>query len=760
MSPTSLAEFELRSLAPPGTMRRAILAGLLAVILLGLLFYMVTLAVVGQPPSPGTRVMVDITWIIGILLIAYLGYEPIVRRITDPIAALWLPLYASGIGILIAVVIVLLTGGPAQLDPTTGLPISGRGAIQMTLLTLIEACVALVLLMALHTLVLFRRTTAGQRSWLALVWVIALASVVLVGYSPLEHPARFIPHTILFVLAILLMVANAFRLDWIIYLPFRRKMLALVLAVSTIILLAIVLGIRSEDSILFNPNPSVPQVVTGEDVTPGISITADVDTREYLTWISATSVPVSRFIVLVVAFGILYASTTVMALLFHLPTAGALQQKTGEMEALQALARLSGEVFDYDHLVDTIASAPVEAGLAQSAWLTLVDTQHGSLTPQLVASNGLTAIQIEAMVDFKRLSEDVATGPPVLLENATVDHRVHARPGDGIGSLLAITLRSRNERLGTLFATKSISYGFKKDDVSALETFASQASLAISNSRLFNEQLEGERLARELAIAREVQQRLLPKALPCTEKFSCSALSVPAQEVAGDFYDVIKLDDHRLGLIVADVAGKGTSAAFHMAELKGAFQALARIAGNPSELLEKLNTTLFTSLHRKAFISAIYAEIDETTSTATIVRAGHCPALLIRPTEGASFIRPGGLGLGMDKGPLFRKALEKEEIKLLPGDTLLLYTDGLIEARNPSGEEYGYSRLANAATRLQDESPEIIQDRLLEDLRRFAHQLDDAEDAWEDDLTLIVVKWQAETSEDPADIHHPTAELS
>ena len=120
MTFSSLAEFELRSLAPPGTMRRAILAGLLAVILLGLLFYMVTLAVVGQPPSHGTRLLVDISWIVGILLIAYLEYEPILRRISDPIAALWLPLYASGIGIIIALIIVFLTGGPAQLDPTTG----------------------------------------------------------------------------------------------------------------------------------------------------------------------------------------------------------------------------------------------------------------------------------------------------------------------------------------------------------------------------------------------------------------------------------------------------------------------------------------------------------------------------------------------------------------------------------------------------------------------------------------------------------------
>lgn len=759
MSLSSLAEFELRSLAPPGTVRRAALVGVLVVILLGLLFYMAMLGVVGQPPSSGTRLFTDLMWVLGILLIAFLGYEPIVRRISDPITALWMPLYASGLGILLALLVILLTGGPTQLNPLTGLPVTGRGAIQVTLLTLIEACVALVLLMALYTLVQFRRTTAGRRNWLALVWLIVLASIVLAGYSPLEHPARFIPHTILFAFSILFMVVNAFRLDWIIYLPFRRKMLALVLAISTILLLSIVLGIRSEDSVLLS-GMQIGLTPQGDSIGVNLTTTSADTLPEYLTWISATSVPVSRFIVIVVAFGILYASTSVMALLFQLPTAGALQQKTGEMEALQALARLSGEVFDRDQLVDTIAGAPVEAGLAQSAWLALVDTRHGSLTSELVSSNGLTPIQIEAMVDFKRLSEDAASGPAILLDNATVDHRVHARPGDGIGSLLAIPLRSRNERLGTLFATKSISQGFQKDDVSALETFASQAALALSNARLFHEQLEAERITRELIIAREVQQRLLPKTLPCTEHFSCAALSIPAQEVAGDFYDVLQLDEHRLGLIVADVAGKGTSAAFHMAELKGAFQALARLAEDPSELLRKLNAALFRSLHRKAFISAIYAEINESTSTVTIVRAGHCPALLVRPGEGITFIRPNGLGIGMDKGPLFRKALVEETIPLKPGDSLLLYTDGLIEARDSSGEEYGYNRLADAALRLQHTSPENMQYELLEDLRRFVQHSDAAEDAWEDDLTLIVVKWQAEASTSPAAIHHPTAESS
>jgi phosphoserine phosphatase RsbU/P len=736
-----------RSLFAGRRAQRAVLWSVVGVTLAALLIYHASLAVVGQPPSTGTRVGADLAAALSFGLLAALLSRPLGDRLAHPMRALWHPLLAAGVGLALAGLLVGITGGPADVDPRTALPADLASAVQITGISIIEACVALVLLFSLKALILFRRTEASHRNWKILTALIVLAALVLVGRGPLEESQRFIPYMVLLVGAIVFMVANAFRLAWIVYLPFRQKVTAIGLSLGLIVLLVMLLSNRADagwmGAFVFERGTR-----TGAELDVALS--------------AIYSVPVSEFVTLILAFGILYCATTLLALLFHLPTAGALQQKSGEMEALQALARLSSEVFDRDRLVDTIAGAPVEAGVAQAAWVALIDTSRGSLRPHVAAAHGLTPTQIHAMTDTVRLAEDAcASGAPLVLSHAPADHRVHARPGDGIGSLLVLPLRAHEETLGALFATRAVSQGFERDDVAALETFAAQAALALANARLFAERLEGERLARELSIAREVQQRLLPDTLPCSERLSCAALSLPAQEVAGDFYDVIELGEDRVGLLVADVAGKGTPAAFHMAEFKGVFQSVARLAAGPAEFLIRANEALAASLYGTAFISAIYAVIDERRGTVTLARAGHCPAILASEDGPVRLLRPRGIGLGLDRGPLFKSSLDEEQVLLQPGDALLLYTDGLVEARDHSGDEFGYERLAEAMQRHRNLDPDTIRDNLLLDLRRFARRDGPAGAGWEDDLTLVVTKWtDAARAEPPAPARSAPAEAS
>lgn len=730
-----------RSLLAGGKARRAVMWSVAGITLAALLIYHSSLAVVGQPPSTGTRIGADLAAALSFGLLAALMSRPLEERLAHPMRALWHPLLAAGVGLAVAGLLVGITGGPADVDPRTALPADLASAVQITGISIIEATVALVLLFSLKALILFRRTEASHRNWKILAALIVLAAMVLVGRGPLEESQRFIPYMILLVGAIVLMVANAFRLAWIVYLPFRQKVTAIGLSVGLIVLLVMLLSNRADagwmGAFVFERGTR-----TGAELDVALS--------------AIFSVPVSEFVTLILAFGILYCSTTLLALLFHLPTAGALQQKSGEMEALQALARLSSEVFDRERLVDTIAGAPVEAGVAQAAWVALIDARRGSLRPHVAAAHGLTPTQIHAMTDTVRLADDAcASGAPLVLSHAPADHRVHARPGDGIGSLLVLPLRAHEETLGALFATRAVSQGFERDDIAALETFAAQAALALANARLFAERLEGERLARELAIAREVQQRLLPENLPCSARLSCAALSLPAQEVAGDFYDAIELGDDRVGLLVADVAGKGTPAAFHMAEFKGVFQSVARLASSPAEFLIRANQAMAASLYGTAFISAIYAVIDERSGTLTLARAGHCPAILASEEGPVRLLRPKGIGLGLDRGTLFEGSLAEEEFDLQPGDALLLYTDGLVEARNHRGDEYGYDRLAEAVQRYRHHEPDAIRDALLRDLRRFARRDGPSGDPWDDDLTLLVTKWTGSAGTTAARTAHP-----
>jgi serine phosphatase RsbU (regulator of sigma subunit) len=198
-----------------------------------------------------------------------------------------------------------------------------------------------------------------------------------------------------------------------------------------------------------------------------------------------------------------------------------------------------------------------------------------------------------------------------------------------------------------------------------------------------------------------------------------------------------------VGVLVADVAGKGAAAAFYMAELKGIFQSTARLSRSPGAFLARANEALAGSLGRQAFISAVYGVLDPGSGTFTLARAGHCPVVMARaPARGGGhwLLRAGGLGLGLDPGPLFRRTLHEQVVHLAPGDVFALYSDGLVEARNGAGEEYGYDRLAEALCRLHDRDADGLLTALLSDQQAFT-----GDTPHEDDLTLLVLRWNGPT---------------
>ncbi len=722
----SLSLAHVRPALTAGRARRVLLWSLVALGFVLLVVHHVVIASVGKPSSQTMLVLVNIGVVACIGLAALLLADTLGSRSYNPVRALWHPFIAAALGLGTAASLMLL-GGEVDVDPATGVPDGFGDVLQISTLALVEVAVALILLISLRTLILFKRTTGSVRNWRFMLGTMVAASLVLVSDGATDAANENWLHIALVAVAVVLMVLNAFRLAWIVYLPFRQKMATLGLCMGLIVFLALLLDYAGRG------------VETGSEI--GLEFGAD------LTLAAIFSQPLSQFVTMAFGFGILYATTAVLSLLFHLPTAAALQQKTGEMEALQALARLSGEVFDRDKLVDTIAGAPVEAGVAQAAWLALIDEGSGSLAPRITAALGLTPVQIKALTDYEVLARDALdSGEPLLLRQAPADHRVRARPGDGLGSLLVLPLVAHEEPMGALFATRAVSEGFEEDDVGALATFAGQAALALNNADLFAERLERERLERELAIAREVQRRLLPQNLPELDGVSLSATSVPAQEVCGDYYDFVRIGPHCLGVIVGDVSGKGTSAAFYMAELKGIFQSASRLTQSPAELLAQANEALAGSLGKNAFITAVYGILNTEDGVFTFARAGHCPVALARADGTVSLLRAGGLGLGMDRGPLFRRALTEEQIQLQPGDTFVLYSDGLVETRDRggTGDEYGYERLADAVAKHRTLEPKALRDALLSDLYNFA-----GHDVWGDDLTLVVVKWDGPSAPTP-----------
>jgi serine phosphatase RsbU (regulator of sigma subunit) len=592
-------------------------------------------------------------------------------------------------------------------DPESGLPLDFTTVLKISVIGPVVVLFSILLLMRFRELVLFKRTRKSVRQWYLMLAVFCISSGSMLLADP-NAPINVFAGILLGV-SVILMVANSFRLSRIVYLSFREKLLTVGFSVMLVIVLAY--GLLSKSSGLY-PGESHPFL------------------RQY-------NFALSLFALQAVVFGIMYSTTASLSLLFHLPTTGEFQQKAGELAVMHSVARLTGEVLDMEKLVTTIVASPIEAGIGNSSWLALTDVKTGSLRPRVVATRSLTPKQVEELFDTNAIYEEaVQAGEPLLMNQASADHRVRARPGDGVDSLLVVPLTARNDTLGALFVAKEVAHGFETDDVETISTFAGQAALALDNARLFADRLERERLTRELVIAREVQQKLLPQKIPTIVGAEVAASSVSAYEVGGDYYDLVQVGPHRWAFIVGDVSGKGTSAAFYMAELKGVFRVLSRLADSPTKFLAYANSALANSMERNVFISAVYGILDLEGERFTLARAGHCPVATVAAEGEVEYLRTDGLGLGLDSGPIFDRVLREERRSLRPGDVFVLYTDGVVESRNSEGEEYGYGRLKGALREHRSKTAGAIHSAILDDLNVYTGRSD-----YDDDMTLVVVKW-------------------
>ncbi len=247
---------------------------------------------------------------------------------------------------------------------------------------------------------------------------------------------------------------------------------------------------------------------------------------------------------------------------------------------------------------------------------------------------------------------------------------------------------------------------------------------------------ERERLQGELEIAREVQMSLLPKADPRVEGLEIASRCVPAQEVGGDYYDYVTFDASKFGVVVGDVSGKGTQAAFYMTLAKGFLKAVTRMSGSPSRALTEANALFYENVDRGNFITVVYGEFDLRSRTVTLARAGHNPVIMkASGQEGAEFLQPGGLALGLEPGEVFAKTIRESTVPALPGALFVFYTDGFTEAMNRAGEQFGEQRLLAAVERLHNTPAREIVDGVLKEVRAFAGRAKQ-----HDDMTIVVVK--------------------
>jgi serine phosphatase RsbU (regulator of sigma subunit) len=275
------------------------------------------------------------------------------------------------------------------------------------------------------------------------------------------------------------------------------------------------------------------------------------------------------------------------------------------------------------------------------------------------------------------------------------------------------------------------------------ELASSFNTMTTSIEDLLRQKAQKDRLEQELEIARGIQMSLLPQAPLEGGGVLFSGYCEPARAVGGDYYDFWPIDDHRFGMLIADVAGKGTSAALYMAELKGIVLSLSQSHSSPRRLLIDANRIISRHLDSRSFITMTYGVVDVHASTLTYARAGHCPLIHLPGPHAVSrkpvILTPDGMVLGMDieEGRLFERLLEEATLPLGLGDVFVLYTDGVTEAMNPEGEFFGEDRLSALAQQYASGSFSDLRKEVLSALTTFA-----APSEQQDDITMLVLHVQ------------------
>jgi phosphoserine phosphatase RsbU/P len=506
--------------------------------------------------------------------------------------------------------------------------------------------------------------------------------------------------TTFFVVSVLLMTFNSIRISWIAFLSKKEKIYLLLLSfvITTLFI---------------------------------VNITNSAGDNIYTQIVTAFSPSLKQFIQIIMIYGSIYFLVLFFTTLFHLPTAEAYDRKAQEVTSLQYFSKLITEVLDFNDLAETVTDIAQKLSGSKASWIIWKNgVKQNSLAPKnigFVESDKVTS-QILERISFENLTS-----------TKTFSLKEGISEGSSDNSLTVVSvspIKTRGETQGILVAAKGSGQIFTQDDLNAIETFSDYASVAIENSRLLEESIEKERLEKELDVAREIQRKILPLQVPEYPNLQVASVFIPAFEVGGDYYDFFKISETKLGFVIADVSGKGISAAFIMAEVKGIFESLSKTIERPKEILIKANEILKEALDNKTFVSAAYGYFDLVEKKLVFSRAGHCPLFLLRGGDSKQ-IRPSGLGLGLSDTEYFEKTLEEYSIDLKENDTIVLYTDGVTEAKNELLEDFGDKLFLEALQSNINLTAEEISNKIIKEITVFSSGHEQY-----DDITLVIFKWQ------------------
>jgi len=497
-----------------------------------------------------------------------------------------------------------------------------------------------------------------------------------------------------------MMLINSLRISWIAFIVKKEKIALLILSIVIAVLFVVNLN------------------NTGE-------------TTLHRTMLGSLSPSLHEFTNIIMIYGAIYFGVLFFTTLFHIPTAEAFDRKAEEVSSLQYFSKLITQVLDFNELAETVTDITTRVSSADASWIiwkenddfvSIANKNIGFIDSNLINSFILVKVDWKTLEDttFLRLRE----------------YERNSELSQPYKAVAVSPLKAHGEIKGLLIAVRKNEDRFNEEDKNAIATFSDYASVSIENSRLLEESIEKERLEKELDVAREIQKKILPDENPKYENLEISTLFVPAFEVGGDYYDFFKVSDSKLGFVIADVSGKGISAAFIMAEVKGIFESLSKTIESPREILINANEILKSTLDNKTFVSAAYGLIDTNEAKMSFARAGHCPALILK-NDSAQNLKPLGIGLGLSNNKHFEDTLDEINIDLDDDDTIVLYTDGITEAKNEKLDDFGEKFFIEILLENRNKQLDELTKKVFEEVAMFSHN-----HSQYDDITLVVLKWK------------------
>lgn len=407
-----------------------------------------------------------------------------------------------------------------------------------------------------------------------------------------------------------------------------------------------------------------------------------------------------------------------------------------------------------DGVVDVIDA---DAGI-----LYLLDGESGQLVPVCQTLNLAPVIPVPPEIAAIELAEDAESqyrsflrlsalkpgeylvgqaleSESTLYEEDMIDNADYADHGaryqDGI-SFLAVSLVYGHKRVGVLAMTRKATKGFSPNDREVFSSIAEQSSFALGSAIIHAEAAEKRRMERELTQASEIQRVLLPRSAPALADYDLAAEYHAARIVSGDYYDYIPVDEDRYGIAIGDVCGKGIAASLIMAMCRSNLRSRAHENLSPASVLHAVNQSIFPDIKEDMFVSFLYLILEKGSNEITVARAGHEPPILYRrASKSIKLIEPTGMAAGIDGGPVFKRSVKDHRFTMDQGDILLLHTDGLIEATDRNGDEFGMKRLNEAVEKYSSESSETLIRSIVEEVKQFSVGMSQT-----DDITLIAIE--------------------